>query len=63
MTNANKAVTTVEGQPDRVVVVAAFAMALVSVIWVGIAVAPRVAGVVHVLDVLGDLLGPVVRTY
>ena len=29
--------------------------------WVGIAVALRVAGIVHMLDVLGDLLGPVVR--
>ena len=41
--------------PDRVVVVAAFVMLLVSVTWVGVAVASRVAGVVHVLDVLGDV--------
>ena len=47
--------------PDRVIVVAGFAVVLVSVIWVGIVVAPRVAGVVLVLGVLGDLLGPVVR--
>ena len=37
-------------------------MVLVSVIWVRIAVAPRVAGVVLVLGVLGDLLGPIVRS-
>ena len=49
------------GRPDRVIVVAVFAMVLVSVIWVGIVVVPRVAGVVLVLDVLGGLLGPVVR--
>ena len=40
-------------------VVVAFAVVLVSVIWVGIVVALRVAGVVHALDVLGGLLGPV----
>ena len=39
--------------PDRAIVVAAFAMMLVSVTWVGVAVALRVTGVVHVLDVLG----------
>ena len=49
------------GTPDGVIVVPAFAVVLVSVIWVGIVVAPRVAGVVHGLDVLGDLLGPIVR--
>jgi len=41
--------------PGGVIVVAAFAMVLVSVNWVGVAVAPRVAGVVHVLDVLGEV--------
>ena len=49
------------GTPDKVIVVAVFAVVLMSVIWVGIVVAPRVAGVVHELDVLGDLLGPVGR--
>jgi len=47
--------------PVRVIVVAAFAMVLVSVTWVGDAVALRVVGVVHVLDVLGEQLGPVVH--
>ena len=47
--------------PDRVIVVAAFAVVLLSVTWVRTAVALRVDGVVHVLDVLGGLLGPVVR--
>ncbi len=46
---------------DSVIVVAVFAVVLVSVVLVGIAVALRVVGVVYVLDVLGDLLGPVVR--
>ena len=59
MTNANKAMTAVERY--LVIVVSAFAVVLVSVTWVGIAVALRVAGGVHVLDVLGGLLGPVVR--
>ena len=42
--------------PDGVIVIVmvAFAMALVSVTWVGVAVSPRVVGVVHVLDVLGE---------
>jgi len=40
--------------PDGVIVVAAFAMVLVSATWVGAAVSLRVAGVVHVLDVLGE---------
>ena len=40
--------------PDGVIVVAAFAMVLVSVTWVGVTVALRVAGVMHVLDVLGE---------
>ena len=40
--------------PVRAIVVTAFAMVLVSVTWVGIAVALRVVGVVHVLDVLGE---------
>jgi hypothetical protein len=38
----------------RVIVVAAFAMVPVSVAWVGVVVALRVAGVVHVLDVLSE---------
>ena len=38
-----------------------FAAVLVSVPWVGFAVAPQVAGVMPVLDVFGNLLGPVVR--
>ena len=46
--------------PDGVIVVAAFAVVLVGLTWVGVAVGQRVAGVVHTLDVLGDLLGPVV---
>ena len=36
-------------------------MALVNVTWVGSAISLRVAGAAHVLDALGDLLGPVVR--
>ena len=46
-----------------VIVVAAFAVVRVGLIWVGVAVAValRFAGVVRVLDVLGELLGPVVR--
>jgi hypothetical protein len=39
---------------DGVIVVAAFAMVLVSASWVGVAVALQVAGAVHVLDVLGE---------
>jgi hypothetical protein len=42
--------------PDGVIVVAAFAMVLVSVTWVGGGVALRVAGAVGVLGVL-DALG------
>jgi len=38
--------------PDRLIVVAAFAMVLVSVTWVGATL--RVAGVVHVLDALDE---------
>ena len=45
--------------PDGVIVVGEFAVVLVSLTWV--AVGQRVAGVVHMLDVLGDLLGLVVR--
>ena len=44
-----------QATPDGVIVVAAFAMVLVGVNWVGVAVALRVAGVVHVLDVLGEV--------
>ena len=40
--------------PDSVIVVAVFAMVLVSVTFVAVAVALRVAGAVHVLDVLGE---------
>ena len=40
--------------PDGVVVIAAFAIVLVSVTWVGVAVALRVAGAVHMFDVLGE---------
>ena len=36
-------------------------MVLVGVTWASITVALRVVGVVHMLDVLGGLLGPVVR--
>ena len=39
---------------DGVIVVAAFVMVLVSVIWVGVAVALRADGVVHVLCVLDE---------
>ena len=49
------------GTPDGVIVVAAFAVVRVGLIWVRVAVALRFAGVVRVLDVLGELLGPVVR--
>ena len=38
--------------PDGVIVVAAFAMVLVSVTWVGATL--RLAGVVHVLDALDE---------
>ena len=47
--------------PDGVIVVAAFVVVLVGLTWVGVAVGQRVAGVVHMLDMFGDLLGPVVR--
>ena len=47
--------------PDGVIVVAAFAVVRVGLIWVGVAVARRFAGIMRVLDVLGELLGPVVR--
>ena len=46
---------------DTVIVVAMFAVMLVSLPWVGVAVAPRFAGVVDMLDVLCDLFGPVVH--
>ena len=49
------------GTHGSVIVVAAFAVVLVSVILVGIAVALRVVGVGYVLDVLGESLDPVVR--
>ena len=47
--------------PDGVKVAAGFAAVLVSVVWVGIVVSLRGAGAVRMLDVFGDLLGPVVR--
>jgi len=47
--------------PWGVIITAVFAGVLVSATGVGIVVAQRVAGVVHVLDVLGNFLGPVVR--
>ena len=47
--------------PDRVIVVAMSAVVLVGLTWVGGAVALGFAGVVRVLDVLGELLGPVAR--
>jgi len=47
--------------PVRVIVVAAFAMVLVSVTSVGAAVVLRVVGVVRVLDVLSEWLGPIVH--
>ena len=47
--------------PDGVIVATALAVGLVSVRGVSIATAQRVAVVVRVLDVLGDLLRPVVR--
>ena len=40
--------------PGGVIVVATFAMVLVNMTWVGVAVALRVAGVVHMLGVLGE---------
>ena len=47
--------------PDGVIVAAVLAVVLVSMSSVGITTALRVAGVMDVLDVLGDLLGPVTR--
>jgi hypothetical protein len=41
-----------QATPDGVIVVAALAIVLVSMTW---------AGAVHVRDVLGDWLGPIVR--
>ena len=43
--------------PDGAIVVAAFAVVRVGLIWVGVAVELGFAGVVRVLDVLGELLG------
>ena len=40
--------------PDKVIAVAAFVMVLVSLTWVGVVVALRVAGVVDVLGALGE---------
>ena len=50
-----------QGTPDGVIVAAALAVVLVSVSGVTIATALRVAVTVRVLDVLGDMLRPVVR--
>ena len=50
-----------QATPDGVIVVAMYAVVLVGLIWVGVAVELGFAGVVRVLDVLGELLGPVVR--
>ena len=50
-----------EVTPDGVIVAAALAVMLVSVIGAGIATTLRVAVVVCMLDVLGDFLRPVVR--
>ena len=47
--------------PDGVIVAAALAVVLVSVSGVATATALRVAAIVRVLDVLGNLLRPVVR--
>jgi hypothetical protein len=47
--------------PNGVIVAVVFAVVLVSVTGVGIAVALRVAGAVCAPDVLGDLIGPVTR--
>ena len=47
--------------PEGVRVVAAFAVELMSLTWIGVAIVSRVAGVVYVLNVLGDLFGPVVH--
>ena len=46
---------------DGVIVVAMSAVVLTGLIWVVVAVALGFAGVVRVLDVLGELLGPVAR--
>jgi len=53
MTYANKAMTTAERHLMGSVI-AAFAMVLVSVTGVGVAISLRVAGIVHVLDMLGE---------
>ena len=45
---------------DGVMVLATFAMVLVSTTWVGAAVALRAVIAVHVLNVLVDLLGPAI---
>ena len=60
MTNVNKAMAMAE-RHLRAIAVAAFAVVLVSATWVGIPVTLRVAGVVRVPDVRGDLLESVVR--
>jgi len=48
-------------RPDEVIVAGAFAVVLMNMISTGIVVALQGAGVARVLDVLGDLLGPIVR--
>jgi hypothetical protein len=50
-----------QATPNGVIVAMVFAMVLVGVTGVGIAVALRVAGAVRPLDVLGDLIGPIIR--
>ena len=47
--------------PDGIIVVAGFEMVLVSGTWVGVVVLLRAAGVVHVLDVFGEQLVPIIR--
>ena len=47
--------------PDGAIAAAVFAVVLVGLTWIGVAVGQRVAGVVQGHDVLGDLLGTVAR--
>ncbi len=49
-----------QATPDRVIVAAVFAAVLVSVTGDSVAVALRIAGVVRVLDGLGDFLDPAI---
>ena len=52
--------TTVERHMNGAIVVASFAVVMVSMTSVGATVGLRVTGAVYVFDVLCDLLGPVV---